>query len=640
MSRTPYGRRAFVLAVGLLLGSGATPAWGQQKRQLPTVEQMLTIYRPRQPGIVISTPRPDEYASCEVRFIEGTRPGSNGYLLLDAQKRPLRRYFDSNGDRKVDVWSYYKDGVEVYREIDTNFNQVPDQYRWLNAAGTRWGLDTNEDGKIDTWKQISPEEVAQEVFQAAVSRDFNRLSAVLITENELRALPVSAAEAKRLREARGRAQAKFQNTITKLPSLNDKAQWVRLESDVPQCVPADAAGGGQDLLRFQNRAILFENNKQHDWIQTGEMIRVAPNLWRLVDGPAPGDTTPPPDGSGGTPTAGGNAELQKLLEALAALDAHPPTPQPAPNEAVKEYNRKRADLVLKILAKAEAKDKEAWIKQLADSYSSWAQNSPETDKTATNLLAQLKNEVVKNGAGSNLAGYVTFRELWAEFARPLTTEKGEALVKVQEQWMAKLQGFVEAYPKAEDTPDALMHLAMGHEFGGKDKEDVAKRYYQQLFTNFADHPAAPKAKGALRRLTLDGQPFELAGPKLDGGAFDIAQFKGKAVIVYYWSSDCQSCAADFARLKQLQSTFSTKGVEVVGVSLDDRAAQAQQFVKANNIGGTHLFQVGENGGMNSPLATQYGIMGLPHVILVGRDGRVISRSIQITELEEALKKAN
>jgi peroxiredoxin len=137
---------------------------------------------------------------------------------------------------------------------------------------------------------------------------------------------------------------------------------------------------------------------------------------------------------------------------------------------------------------------------------------------------------------------------------------------------------------------------------------------------------------------MEGQPFELAGPKLDGGTFNIAQLKGKVVIVYYWSSDCTSCAGDFARLKQLQSTYSAKGVEVVGVSLDDRAAQAQQYMKTNNVAGTHLFQSGENGGMNSPLATQYGIMGLPHVILVGRDGRVLNRSIQITELEEALKK--
>ena len=192
MTRTPSGRRVLLLAVSLLLDSGVTPAMAQQKAQVPTVEQMLTIYRPRQPGIVVSTPQPSEYSSCEVRFIEGRAPKSNGYLLLDAQKRPVRRYFDSNGDRKVDVWSYYKDGVEVYREIDTNFNGTADQYRWLNGAGTRWGLDTNEDGKIDAWKQISPEEAAQEVFQALAAHDVERFQALLISEQEIRALKLPA----------------------------------------------------------------------------------------------------------------------------------------------------------------------------------------------------------------------------------------------------------------------------------------------------------------------------------------------------------------------------------------------------------------------------------------------------------------
>jgi peroxiredoxin len=637
MLRTPPARRALVLLSCLILGSTATPAWAQQqKRPLPTVEQMLSTYRPRQPGVVMSTPRPEEYSSCEVRVFQGKRPGSTGYLLLDAQKRPVRRYFDSNGDEFVDVWSYYKDGVEVYREIDTNFNKIPDQYRWLHSGGIRWGLDPNEDGKIDVWKQISPEEVAQELFQAAVTHDVQRLNALLITENEIRALPLSTAEANRIREARKNAQAKFQNTINKLPALNDKAQWVRLESDLPQCIPADVLGGSGDVIRFQNRAILFENNKQHDWIQTGEMIEVAPNLWRLVDGPAPGDTMP----LAAKQETTSNPELQKLLEALAKLDESVPPAQPAPNAAVRDYNEKRAKLVVQIVSKADAKDQEAWIKQLADNYSTWAQNSLEKDRAAFNLLSQLKTQVAKSSAGSSLAGYVTFREMWAEFARPLLEAKGNDLVKVQEQWMGKLQGFVEAYPKAEDTPDALMHLAMGNEYGGKDKEEVAKRYYQQLFSNFPVHPGAAKAKGALRRLTLEGQPFELAGPKLDGGTFNIAQFKGKVVVVYYWASDCQSCPADFARLKQLQTTFSAKGVEVVGVNLDDTLAQANQFLKTHGIGGIHLFQAAEQGGMNSPLATQYGVMGLPHLFLIGRDGRVISRSIQITELEEALNKAN
>src|SRR5438067_7021966 len=137
-----------LLAGCLLLWGGAAQALAQ-----PSVAQMLQ-YKPRQQGVVYSTPSPEEQASCKVTLEQGGRPGSNGWVLLDAQSRKLRRFFDSNGDKKIDVWSYYKDGAEVYREIDTNMDDVPDQYRWLNSGGMKWGVDVNADGKIDAWRMI------------------------------------------------------------------------------------------------------------------------------------------------------------------------------------------------------------------------------------------------------------------------------------------------------------------------------------------------------------------------------------------------------------------------------------------------------------------------------------------------------
>ena len=64
-----------------------------------------------------------------------------------------------NGDNVVDQWSYYKDGLEVYRDIDANFNRKADQYRWLGTAGIRWALDPNEDGRIDTWEYWEGEQI-------------------------------------------------------------------------------------------------------------------------------------------------------------------------------------------------------------------------------------------------------------------------------------------------------------------------------------------------------------------------------------------------------------------------------------------------------------------------------------------------
>src|SRR5262249_54538180 len=109
----------------------------------------------------------------------------------------------------------------------------------------------------------------------------------------------------------------------------------------------------------------------------------------------------------------------------------------------------------------------------------------------------------------------------------------------------------------------------------------------------------------------------------------------------YWASYCQSCAGDFARLKQLQATHGAKGLELVLVNLDDRAEEAQKFLQSNPLSGIHLFQAPAQGatGLQSPLAIQYGILGLPNVFLVGRDGKVVDRTLQVTNLEEALRKA-
>ena len=137
--------------------------------QAPAVDKMLAI-KPRQEGVDISTPTKEEYGQCEVKLETGSGTAS-GWVLLDAKKQPVRRFFDTRGDKKgVDVYSYYKDGVEVYREIDSKYKNKPDQYRWLNNGGSKWGIDLNDDGKIDVWRVISAEEVAQEVYQAVLMR--------------------------------------------------------------------------------------------------------------------------------------------------------------------------------------------------------------------------------------------------------------------------------------------------------------------------------------------------------------------------------------------------------------------------------------------------------------------------------------
>ena len=149
MTKTPAFRK---LLAGILLLLGSVT---QASAQTPPPAAMLDPkLGPKFDDVNLSVPTPEELKNCTVKLVNGTVPKSNGWLLSDPKGQPLRRYFDANGDGKVDMWSYYKDGIEVYREIDTTGAGLPDNFRWLNGGGTKWGVG-GFDAKTKEWRMTS-----------------------------------------------------------------------------------------------------------------------------------------------------------------------------------------------------------------------------------------------------------------------------------------------------------------------------------------------------------------------------------------------------------------------------------------------------------------------------------------------------
>lgn len=621
-------RHGAQLAACVVTGGVATVAQAAN----PTPAQLLQ-YRPSQPGVAISTPTEAEVAACKVEVIGGAS-GASGYLLRDGAGRVVRKFVASKGVKaSVDVWSYYLNGEEVYREIDGNGNNKADQFRWFGAGGSRWGVDVNEDGRIDGWRMISPEEVSQEVLKAVVTRDVGRLQALLINDNEFKELGLAPGDADKMRQTIAGAAQKFGQTVQALPGLSDKTQWVHLEAQAPQCVPAEQSGAKQDLVRYKTAAVLYENAGKHDWINVGEMVQVG-RAWRLVGGPSAGNIGASGDDmSSGSSTFNVPPAAQPLITKLQEVDKNAPKPGET-GAVVVQYNLARAAVLEQILAALHGKDADQWVKQLADSLSAAAQNSSAGEKTAQIRLAALKDKIVRDAPGTPLAGYVVYRDMQAENLLASQSAKDNQILKVQEAWREALKGFVEKYPQSEDAPDACLQVGMVSEFIGKEIE--AKNWYTRLAQNYPQHALAPKAAGALRRLDLEGQPLQLAGPTLSGSNFNIAQLSGKVVVVYYWASWNAHGNSDFAKLAKLVKTYGGKGVELVTVNLDTDPNAAAAALRSAQVPGTaHLFQAG---GLDSPLAVQYGVTVLPNLFLVGKDGKVVSRTVQMNTLEDEVKK--
>lgn len=149
--------------------------------------------------------------------------------------------------------------------------------------------------------------------------------------------------------------------------------------------------------------------------------------------------------------------------------------------------------------------------------------------------------------------------------------------------------------------------------------------------------AAEGLEGAIRFSELQGKTFEWFGRTADGKAFDPALVKGKVVLVDFWASWNESCAAVHAELAKLYKAYRPHGFEIVGYNLDGDAKAMQTYLKKTPLAWPVLTELQAIAAKEKSLARYYGIDEAPTLILVGGDGKVAGVDIDLETLLATLK---
>jgi thiol-disulfide isomerase/thioredoxin len=128
---------------------------------------------------------------------------------------------------------------------------------------------------------------------------------------------------------------------------------------------------------------------------------------------------------------------------------------------------------------------------------------------------------------------------------------------------------------------------------------------------------------ALRTQAMSGGDHPDAPPisltDISGKKLDLADYKGKVVVLDFWATWCGPCRIEIPGLIELQDKYAKEGFSVIGISLDDEPGPVVEFYKEFRM--NYPVAVG-----NQRIAELYGgIFGLPTTFLIGRDGRIYAK---------------
>lgn len=150
-------------------------------------------------------------------------------------------------------------------------------------------------------------------------------------------------------------------------------------------------------------------------------------------------------------------------------------------------------------------------------------------------------------------------------------------------------------------------------------------------STFRNTPEMKALEKELNRIVPEvGQPFaDVQLVDMTGKAVALSEYAGKSkcVLIDFWASWCGPCIQEMPNLVKTYNAYKAKGLEIVGVSVDEDRQAWLNAVKTHNM---TWIQLGDDTKSASEL---YGVNTIPHTVLLAQDGIIIAKDLRGLALE-------
>lgn len=139
----------------------------------------------------------------------------------------------------------------------------------------------------------------------------------------------------------------------------------------------------------------------------------------------------------------------------------------------------------------------------------------------------------------------------------------------------------------------------------------------------------------LDRLSLVGQPAPVLKKAKDweGKEIDLAEYKGKVLLIDFWATNCGPCIQELPNVIQCYHKFHDSGFEILGISLDEVQEQAESLVKRAKI----PWRQAMNDTGSGELSADYYVPTIPALYLVDQEGKIAFTDLRGDDLRQAIE---
>ncbi|UOK41465.1 MULTISPECIES: TlpA disulfide reductase family protein [Flavobacterium] len=187
----------------------------------------------------------------------------------------------------------------------------------------------------------------------------------------------------------------------------------------------------------------------------------------------------------------------------------------------------------------------------------------------------------------------------------------------------------------EKNPTAFLSVLLLENFIGRQtlESDKIVKLYNSLSTDIKKTKSGKRVDEHVNRqkaVNTGTAAPDFAAPTPEGKTTSLKESLGKVTIIDFWASWCAPCRKENPNVVALYNEFHEKGLNIIGVSLDQDADKWKEAIAKDKLTWT---QVSNLKHWKEPIAKLYNVESIPATFILDASGNIVAKDLRGAELK-------